>query len=293
MFSLLQIVPVVPFNLVFAEYVVSYQESVAQVKYIRCSKGQVTVHEQSRAEQVPAGEPVYGVPNVSRVVHHDHHTARSTRGADPSVRRKHDGFVPAASAVARVERIGEWRAHSQDQSTVACGTGGPEIDLSGDGFDFRVDQPEAGPVHGRFKESVSPVFPDHRLVMTVQPGEVFSDGDAAFEIVYGCESIVPLHTVAVRHRHVLSLFGQIPGASPEIRVVDMDPAEVKPGVPGVVIGAVLGDQTAGMGMDGMKTGFGRFLPRKVAGGRVVTGQKLEPGIQFETSIGVDFKAKTA
>ena len=93
---------------------------------------------------------------------------------------------------------------------------------------------------------------------------------------------MPLHTVAVVDVFVLLCFRQIPTPAPQVRVVDVDPAEEQPGVPSVVGWAVLGHELAGKRVQGREAGLGGFA----------AGQLLGGAVQGEQPVGrVDFNAE--
>jgi hypothetical protein len=87
------------------------------------------------------------------------------------------------------------------------------------------------------------------------------DGDFVTVDGEGRKAVVALDAVAVCDIFVFVLFRQIPRPAPEIGVVDVDPPEIEPGVPGVVWRAVFGDQAAGGRIQRRETRLGRFGAR--------------------------------
>ena len=140
----------------------------------------------------------------------------------------HDVRMALTSLAAIVIGLGKGRPHAQHETRVARRPRGPH------------HQPVAGWLNARgYPQAVAALstvktkrtrLPRHELIAAVEPRKRLSH---TFRF-QSREAIVPLHAVAVGDVFVLLCFWQIPTPAPQVRVVDVDPAEEQPRMPSVV-----------------------------------------------------------
>ena len=196
------------------------------------------------------------MPGILRVVHHHHSTSVGPRSGHPARTLAHNVLVPDEPLAAAVPGRSERRSHAQLQAAVARSPRRPHHQPLPRRRDPCLDRPEVPcPILQR-AERVLPLLGGDGRIAAVQPGEVLGDRYTVCDAPLPGEPVMPLHPVAARDVLVLARLRQEPVAAPQIGSAGVDPAEVQPGVPGVIRGPVLGDQDSRAGVDRRETRLG-------------------------------------
>ena len=188
----------------------------------------------------------------------------------------HDVCMALTSLAAIVIGLGKGRPHAQHQPRVARRPRSPHHQSVAGWLNAR-GYPQAVAALSAVKTKRARL-PRHELIAAVEPRKRLSH-TVHFQ---SCKAIVLLHTVAIGDVFVFLCFWQIPTPAPQVRVVDVDPAEEQPRMPSVVGRTILGHELAG-----------KRVQRREAGlGGLAAGQLLGSTIQGEQLIArVDFNAE--